>query len=378
MSGKARVALIILLYLLITIPVLHTAFAADYPRLDYDGVLFQHAGWYMTQGGVLYRDVWDVKPPLAIETTALLSILTGGNLYRQHLLSVAMASLAAIGILLLIDHLVFQRTHSCIASLAAVLFLLTFPRFWIAPAYGFQPKHLMMVCGLLAVVLCKKHPFIAGALAALSAAYWQPGLYFAIAILFLNRVQWKRISAGGLLTALIVILPVILQGAGRQMIEQSILAHFQIGENQTVADRLWKAIPAWIYLLPVLPFALAGARKAPLWIAGGALCFAVQVSMDFDGQMDLMPLTVMLAVLFGIQTGNMRSLILIASVLMLVAVLRTDTRYGEAAMLESVPARHGQPSMAYIYWQKVRPESCHYRLSPMEIEWIERYGTGCE
>jgi hypothetical protein len=33
------------------------------------------------------------------------------------------------------------------------------------------------------------------------------------------------------------------------------------------------------------------------------------------------------------------------------------------------------PDVRYIYWQQIEPSTCHYRLSMMELRWLDRIGS---
>ncbi|MUV89436.1 hypothetical protein GJ629_05605 [Halapricum sp. CBA1109] len=53
-------------------------FAKEPLFISMDSALFQHAGWYITQGAMPYTDIWDIKPPLIYGVTTLLALPPAG------------------------------------------------------------------------------------------------------------------------------------------------------------------------------------------------------------------------------------------------------------------------------------------------------------
>jgi hypothetical protein len=57
-----------------------------------------------------------------------------------------------------------------------------------------------------------------------------------------------------------------------------------------------------------------------------------------------------------------------------------DLRTNERA-LELAHVPDDAPDIRYMYWHRMKPETCHYRLSLLEVSWLKRAGpdasSGC-
>ena len=116
-----------------------------------DALFLEHAGWYVTQGGVPYVNMWDVKPPLSVETTAVISLLTGGNMLALHVVATLLTVALGVGITLVVFRLVADATDDEMAGLIAGLFVLAYPGFHYFAGRGFSAKFFALFFGLLAI-----------------------------------------------------------------------------------------------------------------------------------------------------------------------------------------------------------------------------------
>lgn len=399
------------------------------PAMNVDSALFQHAGWYVTQGAVPYLDIWDIKPPLAIETTAFLAILVGGDPYRLHLLSVAVTAGAAVSCALLVFVLAHHLTENSRVAFLAALTPLTVPGFYYLSANGFRPKYLTLCLGLAALALqLRDRPLFAGVAAATSAGYWQYGGLFAIIVVGMTlekrdrRALVRQLLGMALVTAL-VLAPIVLWGAVVPMLVEVLYVPLTTQGTQSVLQRLGKLLLYLAYaLVPVTLGAyglLADRSRLPRgwWVYLGAAFGGLQVLFDLDSAPDLYVLVMFLALGFALfvaraepRTRRVLSVVLAAIVLVnavWVGGLVTNP-VGESAgnaggndtgdsgfgtdlrgIAESVdvsrpgePPRHGIPAVRDLYWHSRTPPSCHYRLSGTERDWLAKTGrpyheSGC-
>lgn len=396
-----------------------------YPRppMTEDAAIFQHMGWYMVNGGVLYADMWEPKLPLSYETTALLAVVTGDNMYALHLASVTLMSLAVVGIVVLVGALARDITGDAMAAMVAGLSMLLLPGFHLRPAYGFKAKYLVLLCGLLAIWLfLHGRPFLGGMAAAASVGYWQLGAVFPLVLLGLavhrrDRHALGWLVAGGAIFTTVVLLPVIIQGTLGHMIVQAFIAPMLLPDPASIPLRLYAGVMHFKFASPLvlagvgglLWFADSHAARDHWWVLAGAGWYAFTVFfVDFQvgGYTDLIPGTAFVAIgigwLYVMANRRARQVLVVAVVgvvtLNVVALGGFGVVFDPVATPEPVPMDELRvtndqmvrssaaipndiPEVRYIYWNHLRPDNCHYRLSNNGVRWIEMtdgYATGCQ
>ncbi len=389
-------------------------FGPGKPALNVDSALFQHAGWYVTQGAIPYIDIWDIKPPLVIETTTVLAFLARDPL-QLHLLSVAVTSAAAVGCSLLVGLLAHRLTSDGRAALLAGLTLLTMPGFYYLSANGFRSKYFTLFFGLVALALqLRNRSFLAGMAAAASAGYWQYGVIFAVLVVGIalehrdRRALAQQILGMALVTT-IVLLPILAWGALVPMLVEVVYVPLTSQSTQPLVQRLGKLVFYLAYaLVPVTlgVFGLATAgRQLPRhwWVYAGAAWGGFQILFDLDSAPDLFLLLVFLALGVALfaerarpQTRQWLSVVMggivvlnalwVGGIVVNPVSEEPDTvKSGVGAALteiaESVdvsrpgkPPRHGIPRVQKLYWNTRIPPSCHYRLSETERNWLAKTG----
>lgn len=384
------------------------------PAINVDSALFQHAGWYVTQGAVPYRDIWDIKPPLAIETTALLSLLAGGDPYRLHLLSAAVTAGAAVGCCLLVGLLAYYLTDDRRAALVSGLVPLAVPGFYYLSANGFRPKYLTLCFGLGALCFqLRDRPLPAGMAAATSAGYWQYGGLFVLLVVGLalerrDRSALLRLALGMALVTAIVLAPIVYWDAVVPMLVEVLYVPLTTQGTQSLLQRLGKLLLYGAYALVPLALGAYGLFISrdrlwrDWWVYVGAAFGALQMLFDLDSAPDLYVLVVFLALGLALfvaradaRTHRMLSVAMAALVCVnalwvggLVAnpvsenIDSTDEGGGTLrSVAESVdvsrpgePPRHGISGVRGLYWNSRIPPSCHYRLSETERDWLAKTG----
>jgi len=390
------------------------------PPMTPDAGIFQHLGWYLTRGGRLYVDAWEPKFPLSYETTGILALLSGGDMYRLHLLSVVLmiaAVCAAVGLVVI---LVYDITGDDLAAPLAGLSMFLLPGFAVRPAYGFKAKYLLLLCGLLAIYLYTHgYPALSGVAAAASVGYWQAGAIFPLIVVGLAIQQrdtraLERVVAGGLGFTVVMLMPVfLLWHSASEMVVQVFLVPLQTEEHASLFARLVAGV---VHFKWASPFVLLGglglahaARcgftgsddvvgRTEWWIPVGAAWFAFLIFfVDFEigGYTDLIPGLAFVAIGLGITAATLRerrtkqylgtalAVVLVVNVAFLGSVGAVFTPVetpGPVPMsdleTQDLPQAYDEiepiPDVRYVYWQQIEPSTCHYRLSVMELQWLDR------
>jgi len=390
------------------------------PPMAPDAGIFQHLGWYLTRGGRLYVDAWEPKFPLSYETTGILALLSGGDMYRLHLLSVVLmiaAVCAAVGLVVI---LVYDITGDDFAAPLAGLSMFLLPGFAVRPAYGFKAKYLLLLCGLLAIYLYTHgYPALSGVAAAASVGYWQAAAIFPLIVVGLAIQQrdtraLERVVAGGLGFTVVMLMPVfLLWHSASEMLVQVFLVPLQTEEQASLFARLVAGV---VHFKWASPFVLLGglglAHTARCWLTGrddvvgptewwipvGGAWFAFLILfVDFEtgGYTDLIPGLAFVAIGLGITAATLRerrmkqylgtalALVLVVNVAFLGSVGAVFTPVetpGPMPMSDlethDLPQAYDEiesvPDVRYVYWQQIEPSTCHYRLSVMELRWLDR------
>ena len=395
----------------------------DRPPMEPDAGIFQHIGWYLTEGGRLYVDAWEPKLPLPYETTAALAVVAGDDMYLFHLLNVGLMALSVVGIVLLVGLLAHRLTGDPYASTVAGLSMFLLPGFAIRPAYGFKARYLLLFTGLLAIYLFFRERHVAsGVAAAASVGYWQLGAIFPLLVVGLalhrrDRRVLAAVVAGGLGTTVLMLLPVVVVwDSVPEMIAQTVLIPTIVGDEAALPERLFAGVLHFKWASPLVLVGVYGLRRGlrsdlrrrDWWVLAGAGWFGLIVFfVDFEvgGYTDLIAGLAFVALGLGLFAATLTSrrrraaLAGVIAVLLIVNVvafgslgllfppadtpepvpmeeLRTNER---ALHVESVP--DDTPDVRYLYWNRERPATCHYRLSLMEIGWLELVGdapsAGC-
>ncbi|MFC6825174.1 DolP-mannose mannosyltransferase [Halopelagius fulvigenes] len=385
-----------------------------------DAGIFQHIGWFLTRGARLYADAWEVKPPLSFETTGILALLAGGDVYLLHLLSVLLMMVVACSIVGLVAALVWHSTRDRFAASIAGFSMFLLPGFLVRPAYGFKAKYMVLFAGLVAIyAYTRGYPALSGAAAAASVGYWQAAIIFPCLVVGMalrdgDRTNLVRTVAGGVAFTAAMLLPVyLLWNSTSEMLVQAVLVPLTVGESTPLLNRLAGGV---IHFKWASPFVLLGAaglvrvavdvltdRNDPIgrdewWIlAGGAWFgfFILFVDFEVGGYTDLIPCLGFLAIGVGVVAarlddarrrrylGGAIAAVLVVNIVLLGSLglvfspvetpgpvpmedLQTNDRAEEVEAVGSVP------EVRYIYWNRIEPSTCHYRLSVMEVQWLEK------
>ncbi|WP_137291079.1 DolP-mannose mannosyltransferase [Natronorubrum halophilum] len=391
------------------------------PPMVTDPAFFQHTGWYVLQGGVPYVDIWDVNPPVPFGITAALAAVSGGDMFVLHALSVALTVTVAAASVLLVGWVARLLTGEDIAAIAAGLSMFVLPALFILPMQGVRAQFYALFFGVAALALAlRDRPFLAGVAAALAAGSWQSGGAFAPLIVGMayqragGRGALSAIAGGGVVTGAVVLV-FAAAGALVPMIVQTILAPLVAGSPYTLAERVYSILLVFGYASVLIPVAVYGWADAVVrdrsrwWVPAGGLILGLQVLfVDMDGATDALLWLAFVA--FGVaiaveravswrsmtdrrggdaaRTSHRRvaivAVVAVVGLLVVSGMVWNHSSLSPQSTLETMqqeaepegeelpitPADGDVPSMQTIYWEQLKPETCHYRLSWNEVRWI--------
>ncbi|WP_254839044.1 DolP-mannose mannosyltransferase [Natronomonas marina] len=376
-----------------------------------DSALFQHAGWYVLQGATPYVDFFDVKPPLIYAVTAVLAALSGGNMAVLHLLSVAVGTAAVGAGVVLVGVLTHRLTGDGTAAYAAGVSLFVFPTVYAFPSLGIRPKYLAFCFGMGALVLAvDDRPGASGAAAAASAGFWQLGVLVAGLVVAVGYRRGGRRGAalavaGGVAVAAAVVAPFVAAGLVVPLVVETVVAPVYAVERYTLAGRLLEAIVevgvAGVALLVVGAYGwIRGLDRAGRywWVAVGGAAYALQALLEMQGAIELVFLFAFVGVGAGAVVAGRRSSDRRLRVLAVVILLAAANGYWAAGPVtpikdeveaaqesvgvsdyERLPERPADaPSMSTVYWEKRRPERCHYRFGKKQRYFAAETGGSLE
>ena len=378
-----------------------------------DSALFQHAGWWLLNGAELYVDIWDLKPPLIYGVAALLALLSGGNMAVLHVLSVCLTVVTVVTGVTLVGVLVHRLTGDGVASVvgASTMFVLT--ALYGFPFAGLRPKYFAFLFGVAALLsTVAGRPFLSGVAGGVAAGFWQLAAPLALLVVGMSlqrhgwRAMWRTI-AGGLTVTVLTVLPFVLQGNAVPLVVETVIAPIYGIEEFSVGARLLMFGLEFGYGAFVVPLAVAGwiaglrdNYREYWWVAVGGVLYTVQLFLEFLGAIELFLLVVFFAVGVGLLvscTSTPGQKTALAGCIVLLVVLSAywslalvtivspvppgksavEAAYEESKVREydSLPADpEGWPSMQTVYWNKLQPEYCHYRLGVKQQYFAQETG----
>lgn len=379
--------------------------------LNRDTSLFHYAGWSLARGNVPYVDIWDVKPPITLEYLAVLELLL-----QDSSLVIIVGSLTTVasitGAVVLITLIIEETVHNAIVAAISGVTLFTYPG--ISTIAGFSPKIVFLVFGLSAIYCSLKDYYkLAGVAGAISAGLWQFAIVYTAAAFIVswrrgNRKAIKFFVIGVVLVTTIVVLPIVFVGGGVAMFIEVVIVPLTISESIGLLRPLYViAVLDWASV-PVITAGIAGfyaikSSKQIQTAMGFYLIGWFQVLfLDFDGGGDVYILLSASVILLGISLIHIMkdadyptrfniNIFTLAIVIMLIiapqiaslsaaAIEIVDIHRQSQSNSESVSGQlsteavHGY-SMDELYLNRIKIDSCHIRLSPMEKRWISHTKT---
>lgn len=390
------------------------------PMLNADSAIFMHEGWWMTQGAVPYVDFWQVKPPLAFEIPAVLSLLAGGDPFGLYVLSVALSGIATISLILVVGMLAGEVADSQWASLLAGGALFTMPPLFWYPALGFSPKAVVLCLGMAAILFAlQDRPYAAGIASAVAAGTWQlsvvfVGIVLGISALYGGVERTGKVVASVVVVALIVVSPVVVMGGGMAMLVEAVFIPLTGSASGPLIFRALKAASLLGFAAATVAIGAWGVSHAvrhnwsdAWWLVVGFGFGLLQMLVDLDYFPDTFIALVFAAVGVGIAAAKLRldlrlalGGILAVLVVLNVALLVGVGPFGSAhqpigaaktaydslpgadydpgpSAIQSVERFYDGPQGEYLndlYWNQRTPPYCHYRFGAPEANWLRDTG----
>ncbi len=360
-----------------------------------DSALFQHGGWYMGQGATLYVDIWDLKPPLIFWLTSVLAFFSFGNMALLHVYGVLAAVAAVVGGLVFVGLTTHRLTDDGFASVVAAASMLVLTSVYTFPYAGIRPKYFAFLCGAAALYFAiEDRHLVSGVVAALATGFWHLAgpLAFLVVAMALQRAGIRaaaRTVAGGVAVATLTVLPFVLTGTAIPLFVEVVLAPIYGVERYTLLSRFLTTLielGPGILLVPLAAVGWVGALRENWheywWVAAGGVIYFLQVFLEFQGAIELVLLFIFVALGVGLLVATVslpsrRSALAVCLVVLVVTTMHWNLGpvtpvKDEIEHLENEhyvpnyealpPDPPASPSMQTIYWEKLRPELCHYRL----------------
>lgn len=359
--------------------------------LTEDAALFYYSGRQWVQlGRVPYRYLWDSKPPLIHETTAVLALITGGDPVATYYIGNALNVSAVLGGVAAGAVAVRELTDSRLAGAATGFACLALPKLFSRIVTGLRPKYVVvLLLGLVLLAGVRKRWVATGALAAAAAGFWQPGL--AVLLVVLGTLWWlvrdgelagavgDRAALAAFGVAAVAVLPVALGGALPEMLVQTVIAPLVTTDSGVRLRSVFSAIHPTVLTVAAIGTVGVGWRadhSVRWWPALFLLAFAgVVLSGDFDGSADLIPLSYVVAVGVGAAVGAARPPdvrpLLSDPRLWLLALLGVAIRLTRDPI---VPVRDAGHLRELFFSGGVEPR-CHLRLSGPEQQVMRLFGS---
>lgn len=378
----------------------------EQPPAMKDSIIFELYGWNLLAGRRMYTEMWELKPPLNYQTTAVLALLSGGDPLVYHYLNVLATAAAAVGCAVVVGLLVVEVTEDRLAGLVGGLAVFAHSVVFMRAAYGFKSKYFVALAGLLSVyLLLRDRQVLGGVAAAAAAGYWQLGIVFPLVGLGLAYQRGgqdgvKRLAAGGLAMTALTLAPVVLRGGLVAMLAQVIVAPMVVGSEMALARRfkwfltlLGEAVPAVaLGLVGFASVAVGPDRREHWWAPVVWAWFAghlVFLNVDYFG--DLIVFVVVSAVGVGVLLGRLprRPAVSLQALVALFVLVNAVTLGGYLGM-DSHPVQSESPAVApaekvnapYIgkEWRSmlfndVEPTTCHVFVSSRHRAWLNLTGA---
>jgi len=376
-----------------------------------DSALFQHAGWYITQGATPDVDFWDLKPPLIYAITTVLAVISGGNMVLLHLLSVLVSILAVVGGVALVGLLAYRLTSDELASFTAGGTMFVVPSVYTLPSSGIRPKYFAFLFGVMALLLAvEDRPGWSGVAAAVGTGFWQLCAPLAVVVV---AIAWRRSGGrgagravvGGAIVAVVVVAPFVVAGLTVPLFLETVLAPVYGVERYTVVGRLLVLVVELGYGTLLIPLGVAGWGMAAVrdvegawWLSVGGGLYLLQPFLELQGAIEMILPILFLALGVGVvvaETSQPSRRALLVGGIGLLAVLNFYWLAGPATPVkassqeerdertisdyEALPEKPDDvPTMQTIYWEQRRPDICHYRLGQKQRWYTIRTGGSLE
>lgn len=344
-----------------------------------DQGLFFLGGNLLATGSAPYLNLWDIKPPLIFETTALITFIAPGEPWTQFYIGSALTMLAALSVVCLSGLVTLRVTGSASAAFVTTATIIGYRVFVTAPAYGIYPKFFALGFGVGALWLSlDNRSVLAAGLATVAAGYWQWALLFVVIVYGRawrtpGETGWLRMLLASAFVVVVATAPFVLAGATVPMVVEVVIAPFTgVAEApQPLTGRIHKFTTLMGFLWPLAAAGAVGAfetayrERDHYWLVVGVVWPAIQLGfVDFDAGPDPLLLLVLSAIALGVTVGTLRlsrhqQLVVVCVVALLVGGQLYDRRETLATPSEiEGPAASADTSLSAFLHQQLSPTDC--------------------
>jgi hypothetical protein len=225
-----------------------------------DPAVYDYIAQSILRGQLPYRDVVDIKGPLAPYISAL-AMLAGKAIGLRDVIAVRLMNVALVGLLSAVTYLVAEKyLKNRLAAILAFLIPLMPEHFAMMSIPGTQPKLPMMLFGMVTLLLiARDRPFWAGVCSMLACLCWQPGLLFTgTAILIFSRylTSWRDLRSLKVLIGAVIPLVVVLSyfywsGALADMWAWTITYNYGVFGPEATRDVVGATVKLWRIIVRV-------------------------------------------------------------------------------------------------------------------------------
>ncbi len=186
LQDKAKFALLAILLLQLSI---HIRISTNYVWEDEDN--FLTFGWFGSQGKIMHRDYYDIRPPIFPFFTSLLFILLGDSLLTLRLAMAVICMLSTV-----LTYLIASRLYSkTVGVLASALFVLLSPPY--APFMVLSDSSIMFLSLLAFFIFIERGnkpttSFLLGLILGVLCGVRQTGVWIVLSFLILLIKQFHK------------------------------------------------------------------------------------------------------------------------------------------------------------------------------------------
>jgi hypothetical protein len=237
--------------------------------IQFNDAVFMAIGQGMRDGGTLYVDLFDNKPPPIYLWFAFFNDLV----FARAAFAVTMSATAVL------VALIGREFYGRLGDLAGAVFGLTpalFPYMYID---GNVDRLTLLPATAAFLAALERRPLLSGVLIAVAAMVKPVAVLEAIVLLCFAGRAWKRFVAGGVLAALALTAPIVLTGLGGATYDAVITFNREYGR---AAPSFWPLLALAAYwmvlLLPLtLPASLAAPFAPPRLLLWTAACLGASM-----------------------------------------------------------------------------------------------------
>lgn len=365
-------------------------------NISRDAMFILHAGGYMTEGAVPYVDFWYINPPLIFYLSWLIATIGKSNPQTMHLIATVLSATAVVSSSVVLSYLSYEITGDELVAIMAGIGLFILPGIYGKPVRSFHPEYFYLFFGLAGFYYIERNrSFTPGALMAISAGFYQPGII--ISIISIGRIYQKRgrqaiinYVLGGVLITFLVLLPLLYYGALEAVFTEVMLVRLYTSSNNPIIyalSQLFDSLGFGILFIPIGLISLSQLIRTSLsefwWVIGGGLSYFIKIFIDSAKPLDILMLMAFLSLGTSLlfhhknqsRIGLAVIIILIISsgfwVVDPIGIIPSVSVDGEQSESSNFEIEGNQDELESLYMNMSTPQNCHYYLGGDEIRWLE-------